>query len=143
LSFARDQKQKNKSVLRSRSDRGDFITWEWTLFDDMSYRPKSDITRRCRAFCDQQRDLICRSGLPEVYVEKESMFMDFLMHGYIDHHADTHEFSVEGMSPAEQQAFESLAREYFRSGYGYFQPMAFRSGKIIRDFEEEFGSAPR
>jgi hypothetical protein len=94
-------------------------------------------------FRDQHRALIDISGLPEAYVEKESMFVDFLMHGYIDHHADTRRFTVEDLSPTEHQAFVNLVREYFRSGYGYCQPMAFRSEKLIRDFEMEFGSAPR
>ena len=109
----------------------------------MSFRPKSDNLRRWKMFRDQHRALIDITALPEAYVERESMFTDFLMHGYIDHHADTRRFTVEDMSPAEHQAFESLVREYFRSGYGYFQPMAFRSEKVIRDFEMEFGSAPK
>lgn len=108
----------------------------------MSYRPKSDSLRRWKIFRDQHRALINGSGLPEAYIEKQPMFMDFLMHGYIDHHTDSRRFTVEDMSPAEHQAFESLVREYFRSGYGYFQPMAFRSEKVIRDFEMEFGALP-
>jgi hypothetical protein len=109
----------------------------------MSYRPKSDSTRRWQTFRDQQRALINESCMPEAYVEKESMFLDFLMHGYIDHHSDTRWFSVEDMSSAEHQAFENLAREYFRSGYEYFQPMAFRSTSLNQDFEMEFGGAHR
>lgn len=107
----------------------------------MSYRQKSDSLRRWGIFRDQHRALITASGLPEGCIEKQSMFMDFLMHGYIDHHADVCRFTVEDMSPAEHQAFESLVREYFRSGFGYFQPMAFSSEKLIRDFEMEFGGA--
>ncbi len=42
---------------------------------------------------------------------------------------------------AEHRAFENLIREYFRSGFGYFQPMAFRSERLIQDLELEFGGA--
>ena len=105
----------------------------------MSYRPKSDSLRRWKIFRDQHRALINGSRLPEAYIEKQPMFIDFLMHGYIDHHADPRRFTVEDMSPGEYQAFESLVREYFRSGFGYFQPTAFSSEKLIQDFEREFG----
>ena len=84
-----------------------------------------------------------RSGVPEVYLEKHSVFMDFLMHSYIDHHADTRRFTVDDMSPCEHQAFVELVREYFRSGYGYFEPTAIRSMKIIQEFEVEFGTSPK
>ena len=67
------------------------------------------------------------------------MFIDFLMHGYIDHHGDTRRFTVEDMSTVEHGSFVALIREYFRSGFGYFQPMAFSSETLIQDFDVEFG----
>lgn len=106
----------------------------------MSYRSKSDSLRSWKLFRDRHRNLIGASGLPEAYIDEQATFIDFLMHGYIDHHIDTRQFPVEDMSPAEHQAFESLVREYFRDGFGYVQPMAFRSKKLVQDFEEEFAS---
>lgn len=47
-------------------------------------------------------DLVIASGLPELVVSDADHWYDFLDHGYLDHHEDPLNFSVERLSVRQQ-----------------------------------------
>lgn len=77
-----------------------------------------------KKFKQEQSSLIESSGLPLDYTQKESIWIDFLMHGYIDHHKDEIGYTVEEMAKNEYENFKKLIDKYFQSGFDYFIPMA-------------------
>ena len=45
------------------------------------------------------------------------MFVDFLMHGYIDHHADPTRFSARELSSDESVLLMDVISRYFAAGF--------------------------
>lgn len=72
----------------------------------------------------QQSQLIESCGLPLDYTNQESIWIDFLMHGYIDHHKDEIGYSVDDMTTTEYENFILLIHKYFESEFDFFIPMA-------------------
>jgi len=72
---------------------------------------------RWAAFCEGNKAIIESTGLPLEYVLDEEYFIDFLMHGYIDHHRDVIRFTDGMMTPNQRKSFPNLLRAYFSAGY--------------------------
>ena len=47
-------------------------------------------------------------GLPGTVLESEEHWWDFLMHGYLDHHDDATEFSVDALSKAQAECLKQF-----------------------------------
>lgn len=80
-----------------------------------------------KKFRQEQSRLIETSGLPLDYLENENLWIDFLMHGYIDHHPDSIRFTVDDMNELEYDHFKRLIDAYFSYGFEFFTPMALSS----------------
>ena len=81
----------------------------------MSFRrngEKADCQRTWERFCEDQMDRIQLIGLPDPVVSTQDRFVDFLMHGYIDHHFDPMGYSVHQMSDEQNEAFGHLVNNY-------------------------------
>ena len=105
-----------------------------------------------KKFKQEQSKLIAVSGLPLDYIEKENIWIDFLMHGYIDHHKDSVGFSIDDMTKNENYNFKKLIDIYFESGFEFFIPMAltrrlhFSGGVVVVYWVIDFmsdGTAPK
>lgn len=90
----------------------------------MSYRRHSEKERRWNTFRDANLALAGAAGLPEGYLGKEEIFLEFLDHGHLDHHEDPSRFEISTISPDQHQSFLLLVRNYFSAGFPYFTPMA-------------------
>ena len=91
-----------------------------------------------KKFKQEQSSLIESSGLPLDYTQKESIWIDFLMHGYIDHHKDEIGYSVDSMNKREYENFKELINKYFESGFEYFVPMALSNLKEQNVLREKY-----
>ena len=105
----------------------------------MSFRRDSDKARRWNRFLDANRGLVIAAGLMDPHTETEERFADFLMHGYLDHHEDTTEFTVDDLSAPQYDAFKKLVARYFECGYPYFTAMALRTSEDQQEIERTFG----
>ena len=73
--------------------------------------------RRWGAFCVDNQELIASIDLPSPVVETQERFEDLLMHGYLDHHEDNTNFSVDKLDSAKLEKFQALVDRYFDAGY--------------------------
>jgi hypothetical protein len=88
--------------------------------NNMGYRKskKDSLEKRdWKKFCDENKTLIHRTGLPLNYLESFDLFNDFLMHGYIDHHSVKEDFSTDDMNPDQIKSFKDLLWKYFEAGF--------------------------
>ena len=66
----------------------------------MAFRRNREVASQRRdwdRFCQDHIDEIRRIGLTEPVIRTRERFVDFLMHGYIDHHDDPSGYSVHQM----------------------------------------------
>jgi len=73
--------------------------------------------RRWRDFCVENQELIANIDLPSPVVETQERFEDALMHGYLDHHEDNTNFSVDKLDSAKLEKLRELVDRYFEAGY--------------------------
>ena len=109
----------------------------------MSFRRDSRDDRRWGVFRDSHSELLAATGMPLEYYQSEALFIDFLMHGHIDHHHVSQIFTSEVMTQRQYDALRKSAWEYFNSGFGYFEPIALRMEADIRAFDREFAKTKK
>lgn len=63
---------------------------------------------------------------------------NFLMHGYLDHHGEMSEFTIDQLSEEQYGGLLQLVESYFVSGYEYYEPNLLRSEDRQR-FNHRFG----
>ena len=72
----------------------------------MSFRrPEKAIHEQARhweQWRNEHRAALERTGLPELVLQDEEHWWDFLLHGYLDHHPDPLRFSVRQLSREQQ-----------------------------------------
>ena len=68
----------------------------------MSYRSNNEKNRFWHKWLIQNREHLSGCGLPEIILNDESHWQDFLLHGYLDHHFDDNNFALENLSSEEQ-----------------------------------------
>ena len=93
----------------------------------MGYRRTKEQARAKKeweAFIAENQRLISEVGLPEIMLETERHWEDFLMHGYLDHHDDSTDFSVDELDKRRYEGLRELVVRYFEAGDSYFTPMA-------------------
>ena len=90
-----------------------------------------------KKFFSENYDLALKSGLPVEYVRDQELFVDFLMHGYIDHHDDNINFVVDRMNEIEYSFFVKLIDKYFEAGYKDPGLMALLP-KDVKKLEEKY-----
>jgi mannose-1-phosphate guanylyltransferase len=93
----------------------------------MSYRRKkeeAEANKKWEAFIAENQALISKIGLPEIVIQTQQHWTDFLMHGYLDHHDEPTNFSVDELDKRRHKPLKELAIRYFEAGYSYFTPMA-------------------
>jgi len=74
------------------------------------------------------------------YFETEYLWIDFLMHGYIDHQKDDLCITVKSLNIEEYRNFKILIEKYFDFGFEFFIPMAMKSAieqNFIKDKYEK------
>ena len=73
----------------------------------MSFRrPGRTIRETEREWADWRRThsaALARSGLPEAVLRDREHWLDFLEHGFLDHHDDSSHFTVEQLSLEQQR----------------------------------------
>ena len=79
-----------------------------------------------------------KSGLPFDYYKSEELWIDFLLHGYIDHHNDNIHYTVDSMINDEYKYFVELVYKYFEFGFSYFNVIAIKEVKINNDLRTKF-----
>jgi hypothetical protein len=67
-------------------------------------------------FIDENKKLILSTGLPLAYIEQKEMFLDFLMHGYIDHHEDEHSIALDEMNNEQKKRLIQVIVKSFELG---------------------------
>jgi hypothetical protein len=72
---------------------------------------------RWRQFVEQNSARLEASGLPLLIYQSQEMFLDFLIHGYIDHHEDPTRFSVMKLSSFELDLLADIIVDYLHSGF--------------------------
>ncbi|MFN8261002.1 MAG: hypothetical protein U0X41_08735 [Chitinophagales bacterium] len=98
---------------------------------------KSD-TLKWKKFVKENDDLINKAGLPLDYYTNEELWIDFLLHGYIDHHTDYVKFSIDNIANEEYKVFIVLIRKYFESGFQFFNALAIKEENIRNEFTNKF-----
>jgi hypothetical protein len=81
----------------------------------MAFRRSREQAERQRAwdrFRQRHVDEIRRIGLTEPVVRTRERFVDFLMHGYIDHHDDPSGFSVHQVSDEQHALLVEFANRF-------------------------------
>jgi hypothetical protein len=103
----------------------------------MAFRRNREQAERQRAwerFRQQHIDEIRRIGLTETVTRTQERFVDFLMHGYLDHHDDPSGFSVHQMWD-EQHALLVEFTNRFMAEFGQlseFELIALRLARFPR-----------
>src|SRR5688572_29439816 len=95
----------------------------------MGYRrPKESVeaARNWSTFVACNRIVTEAARLPQVVTESINHWDDFLMHGYLDHHHDPTDFTVDQLSDEQYDALLQFVDSYFAGGYEYFTPIALR-----------------
>jgi hypothetical protein len=67
----------------------------------MTYRRKSENQIAWNKWLSKNVKTLKDCGVPDIVVESESRWWDFLLHGYLDHHDDISKFSEENLSETE------------------------------------------
>ena len=82
-------------------------------------RKKSDVTRQrqWKNFLTSNQIIIEQAGLPETVTETLDRFLDFLMHGYIDHHDDPEKFTVNHLDDNEYGELMELLNRFCTAGF--------------------------
>jgi hypothetical protein len=96
----------------------------------MGYRRSRDqwkAQRDWQRFVDRNQATIDAAGLPMLVTSTIDHWIDFLMHGCLDHHPDPIRFDVDHLSTEQYQALLQLVESYFDSGYEYFSPNALKA----------------
>jgi|SRR4051812_28632765 hypothetical protein len=87
----------------------------------MSYRKDTDTAvegRRWKSFLDDNRTQFEASGLPQHVYDTSPVFDDFLMHGYLDHHAAPFEFSFDELTTDQVTVVREIVVRYLAAGFG-------------------------
>ena len=66
----------------------------------MSYRRNNEKDLAWRNWLRRNEHVLNKCGLPEIVLRSEAHWWDFLMHGYLDHHEDSGNFTVDDLSRA-------------------------------------------
>jgi hypothetical protein len=72
---------------------------------------------RVAAFVHRNERSLQATGVPVSIYESHEMFIDFLMHGHIDHHDDPTRFSVGSLSVEQQSLLADVIASYFLAGF--------------------------
>ena len=102
--------------------------------------------KRWQAFCLLNQDMIESIGLPLSVIETHKRFEDLLMHGYLDHHADSTNFSISELNAVQVEKFKVLIDRYFAAGY--FDPGLMAVGHeereaLAKKYPKQFDSSLR
>ncbi len=94
--------------------------------------------QKWKKFRTAESKLFESSGLPLEYSRNEKLWIDFLMHGYIDHNPDYIKYTVHDMNNIEYNNFVKLVHLYFEYGFEYFEPVAIKTLGEIKQLREKF-----
>ncbi|MCP3928962.1 MAG: hypothetical protein GY705_07665 [Bacteroidetes bacterium] len=97
----------------------------------MSYRKNKNRNQKWRKFKNNNQELIIATGMPDIVTKSEDHFLDFLMHGYLDHHEDLGEFTSDQISDEQYVSFKELVDRYFANGNECFSVIALRANDYI------------
>ena len=76
------------------------------------------------AFIGRHAKLLTEAALPELITESQDHWDDFLMHGYLDHHADPSGFTVNCLSVNQRGALKQLVGRYVAELGADYLPLA-------------------
>ncbi len=74
----------------------------------MAYRKDNEKTVVWRKWLRQNEKLLNECHLPDLIVKSESHWWDFLHHGFLDHHEDSGNFTVDDLSEKELRNFKKF-----------------------------------
>jgi hypothetical protein len=109
----------------------------------MSYRKRKESfydKKRWKSFIEENKEWFQNVGLPLSISEDEEYWVDFLMHGYLDHHENPLRFNVKQLNEKQYSILKELVFKYFSAGFSYFTPIALSSldqNEIRRNFAKE------
>ena len=84
---------------------------------------QAEAANRWKAFVATHHGLVRTTGLPQLVFDSEAIFIDLLMHGYLDHHEDPYGVRIAELPPLGYNALRDLAERYFADGFGWFSPI--------------------
>ena len=74
----------------------------------MSYRRNSEKALRWGDWLRGNKTALDECGLPDMVLSSEARWWDFLMHGYLDHHAGSSNFTVDDLSQVEMKRLKEF-----------------------------------
>ena len=109
----------------------------------MPYRKRKEKfynKKRWKLFVDENKEFFQNAGLPLSIIEDEEYWIDFLMHGYLDHHENPLRFNVKQLNEKQYNILKELVCKYFGVGFSYFSPIALSSldqDEVRKNFAKE------
>ena len=64
----------------------------------MSFRQNNESKIEWKRWIFENQNTLIECGIPELYYQSETHWCDFLEHGYLDHHQDFSNFSIDKLS---------------------------------------------
>jgi hypothetical protein len=84
-----------------------------------------------KKFLKEYSNIINKTGIPFEYFDQHTIWIDFLLHGFIDHQPDLIKFTIDNLNVNEYKYFKLLVQKYFEFGFEYFNPMALRTNSEL------------
>ncbi len=78
----------------------------------MSYRRNNERALAWREWLRENERALNECHLPEIVLSSEAHWWDFLMHGYLDHHDDPSDFSLDNLSPEEMRCLKNFLESH-------------------------------
>ena len=100
----------------------------------MSYRRNNEKDLAWREWLQRNKDALNECGLSGIVLRSEAHWWDFLMHGYLDHHGDPSNFTIDDLSKAEMKCL----KEFLESELTAEEK---RSAIILLQLESKLGNA--
>lgn len=102
--------------MNARECIADSVTARWQL----SFRRAKETALEAKRWIDflsRNDKSLATIGIPRSIYASHEMFVDFLMHGYIDHHADLTRFSVGELSSNGRDLLTDVIANYLIAGF--------------------------
>jgi len=69
----------------------------------MSFKPKNNEKALWKDWLSEHKNALEKCNLPEIVLKSRNHWEDFLLHGFLDHHSETSNFSIDDLSQESQK----------------------------------------
>ena len=97
----------------------------------MNFRQGNSSKFDWNRYLEFRRPFFLAADLPPSVTMTEDRFVDFCMHGYIDHHDDPYGCNSDSFSAEQYEAFKLLVHRFFEDGHGGFSVIALSSDDYV------------